>query len=180
MKKSLRLLSFVMLAAAIAVLGHPNAALAHGAEGGKSGCHLMSKSFGRLEGNLKGAYFTAAHSILKHQEKLGLTADKITAMEDLKNDIEKQLVTQNAEIKVVELDLKNELGKEKVNAETVNRLVDQKFELEKAQTKNLLSALIKLKGMLTPEQTAQLKDLSKSSKTHHHFFNRNKDKEKSE
>lgn len=156
MKKTLNLLSFAVIVTGILITQIPSAFADHG--GGHSGCKFMSKFLGKSQGDLKDIYFGTAHSILKNKENLGLTEDKVTAIKDMKHEMKKQIVTQKAEIEVVELEINKELSQSTIDEEKVNRLVDQKYDLKKTQTKNLVEALTKLKGMLTPEQAAQLKD----------------------
>lgn len=47
----------------------------------------------------------------------------------------------------------------------INKLIDEKYELEKARAKSLVKAYAELKGILTEEQKKRLKDLHKKCKT---------------
>lgn len=106
-----------------------------------------------------------AHFYLENKEKLGLTDEQITAIKDLKLKVKKSLVMMEAEIEVAALDTKAALYKDSINLESVNTLIDNKYELKKAKAKSLVAAYAELKSILTEKQKAKLKELYKEHKT---------------
>ena len=114
--------------------------------------------FGYGDG-LDGMFFMKAHFILKNGEELGLSEDKVKAIKNLKLETKKMLIKQDAEVEIVRLDIMAKLHDYPVDVDQVNKLVDQKYELKKAKTKNLVEAIAKLKGTLTKDQYDKLHKL---------------------
>ena len=120
-------------------------------------------------GGLDQIFFGKAHFILENQSELGLTDDKVEAIKTLKTDTMKSLIKQNADIAIACIDIKSALHQYPIDTTAVNKLVDQKYEFKKAQTKTLVDALAKLKGTLTQEQYDKLKEIwgGKEKEKHH-------------
>lgn len=113
-------------------------------------------------GGMDQMLFGKAHFILGNRAELGLTDEKVEAIKALKLETEKALIKQNAEIKVVCLDIKAALHAAPTDVKAVNALIDQKYELKKAKAKSLVEAVAKLKSLLTKEQTEKLHTLFKT------------------
>ncbi|MFA6600979.1 MAG: hypothetical protein WCU74_08220 [Candidatus Omnitrophota bacterium] len=107
-----------------------------------------------------------AHFMMENAQELGLTDDKVEEIRKLKFETKKALVRQNAEIEVLGLDIMEKLHQDAIDVEAVNKLVDQKYELEKAQAKSLVGVLAKLKSQLSPEQAVKMRELWKSGSKH--------------
>lgn len=137
-----------------------SAVAAHAGHGFKSG-HKFGPGEGKSDECGK-MFFMKAHFIEENQARLGLAADKIEAIKNLKLETQKMMVKQDAEIKVADLDIKSKLHDFPIDVEAVNKLVDQKYELKKAEEKNLVEALAKLKSSLSKDQYDKLKELKKS------------------
>ena len=105
--------------------------------------------------------YTRAH------EELGLSEDKVDAIKNLKLETEKVLIKQNAEIEVVGIDMMAELHRYPVDVDKVNKLVDRKYELKKAEAKSLVEAIAKLKGALTKDQYDKLHKLLEACEKGH-------------
>ncbi len=117
---------------------------------------------------LDGMFFMKAHAILENHDELGLSEDAVKAIKSLKLETKKALIRQDAEIEVVDLDIKTKLHDYPVEVEAVDKLVDQKYELKKAKAKNLVEALAKLKGALTKDQYDKLHKLWESREKGEH------------
>lgn len=110
-------------------------------------------------GGLDQMFFMKAHFILANQEELELTDDKVAAIKALKIETKKSLIKQNADIAIACIDIQSALHQYPIDTAAVNTLVDQKYDLKKAQAKTLVDALAKLKGTLTQEQYDKLKEI---------------------
>ena len=77
------------------------------------------------------------------------------------------LIKQNAEIEVLALDIESKMHDYQIDADAVKKLVAQKYELKKAQAQGLVEAIAKLKGNLTKDQYAKLKQMWEEGKKEH-------------
>lgn len=115
-------------------------------------------------GKLEKIFFMKAHFILENQEELGLAEDKVQAVKQLKLETKKALIRQNADLEIVSLDVMSELHEYPVDVKALNALLDRKFELKKADAKNMVAAIAQLKETLTPDQYAKMRSLWQSAK----------------
>jgi len=111
------------------------------------------------DGDLESKFFYKAGFLLKHDEEIGLTGEQKTKVESLKMEVEKNLIRKDAEIEILGLDIKSALKADDANLEAINALVDQKYELKKQKTKDLVAAYLQLKSLLTDEQKEKKKAL---------------------
>ncbi|MFC1508082.1 Spy/CpxP family protein refolding chaperone [Candidatus Omnitrophota bacterium] len=115
-------------------------------------------------GDMEGKFYKKAMLIIANQEELGLTDAEVKKIKDLKIATKKDLITKKAEIDLIAIDIKAALWEDTVDINSVNALIDKKYELKKQKTKSLVAAYVTLKGTLTKEQTALLKGLCKKGK----------------
>ncbi len=116
------------------------------------------------EGKLESMFFYKAHAILKAQDKLELSDEQAQAIRDLKTETKKNLIRQKAEIEVLDLDIQSQLHADKPNFETLQKLIDQKYEVKKTKEKATTEAFVKLKTSLSDKQWAAFKELKKEWK----------------
>lgn len=109
--------------------------------------------------------FYKAELILRNQEELGLSDEQVERIKDLKLKARKDLIKSEAEIEIIALDINAKMMQEATDIAAINKLIDEKYELEKARAKSLVKAYAELKGILTEEQKKRLKDLHKKCKT---------------
>jgi hypothetical protein len=102
------------------------------------------------------------HVMLKNAGDIGLTPDKIEELKGLQLDTQKTLIQQKADMKVINLDIREKLRAPQVDVNEVYTLVDRKYEIKKTGDKMLVDAIVKTKGLLTQEQMDKLKELWKS------------------
>jgi Spy/CpxP family protein refolding chaperone len=100
-----------------------------------------------------------AHFIVENAAELGLGEDKVDAIKNLQLETKKMTIRQDAEIEITCLEAMTKLHAYPIDVDAVNKLVDQKYDLKKTETKNLVAAIAKLKGMLTKEQYDKLHTL---------------------
>lgn len=109
-------------------------------------------------------FMMKAHALLENQKELGLSADQVKTIKDLKLQMEKDSIRQKADQEIFQLDLKSKLGEDKIDVEGTNALIDKAFASSTAAAKSNLEAYAKLKNVLTPDQLAKMKDFWKNKK----------------
>ena len=137
----------------------PSPAMAHHNEGG---CPFAEE--GAFASGFEGMFFHKAHSLLDNEAELGLTDDQVQAIRGLKIEARKTLITQEAQIEVLKLDLRSLLDQDTVDTAAAGLLIDQKHEIEKAMAKDLVADFAKLKSVLTAEQRQKMKALWKEKR----------------
>ena len=145
----------IWMAAAVVVLTLGLAA------GAAFACDNGGCKLGDQKSGLESKFYCKAQFLMKNQDELGLSDDQITKIKDLKMKTKKDLIMRNAEIDVLALEIKSALYAEKVDINAVNSLVDKKYDLKKKTTKDLISACVAVKDILTKEQKDKLKALWK-------------------
>ena len=85
-------------------------------------------------------------------------------------ETKKSLIRQNAEIEIAGMDLGSKLHAYPLDVDAANKLVDQKYELQKAADKIVIDALAKLKAQLSKDQY----------ETMHSLWEQHEDKDKHE
>jgi len=108
------------------------------------GCGLEKKIFCKL------------HFALANQEKLDLSDDQVAKIRELKMSLKKDLIKRDAEIDVISVDIKSKLREDKIDKESIGKLIDQKYELKKEKAKALIDACAGLKNILSVEQNKKL------------------------
>jgi len=151
MKKAIIMICLV-LTVSVALTGTPSAFA--GSHGGKR-CGYAKKD------GLEEKFMYKAHKIMKNSDELGLSDEQVDSLRALKVAAKKNWIRQNAEIEAIAVDIKAGLYENPVDAAALHRLIDQKYELKKQKSKDLITAYAQLKAMLTEEQWKTLKDLWK-------------------
>ena len=152
-------LSVLVLGATISLSN----AYAHGARGFNQGGYC-----GGGDEGLAGMFFMKAHFILENKEALGLAEEKAEAIKQLKLETKKAMIRQNADLEIVSLDIMTELHAYPVDVKALNALLDRQYDLKKAEAKNMVVAIAKLKETLTPDQYAKMRSLWQSGEKEEH------------
>jgi Spy/CpxP family protein refolding chaperone len=132
--------------------------------GGGAQCGSNKGHGGGKQGDCAEKLMMKAHCLVMHQEELGLSDEQVEKIKALKYETKKQVIAQDAEIELAELDVKKAMWQDAIAVETVNPLVDRKFELKKEKAKMLIAAYADLQSILTAEQQKELKALKKQIK----------------
>lgn len=133
------------LSVMLVALSVSSASWAYGGRGGHCG-----KSFGG--GGLKEMFFFKAHKVLQMEKELGLSAEQVEAVKSLKLDTKKSLIRSGAELDILKIDLYSQLKKDAADTASVEKLIDQKYEIKKAKAKLIAGSYAKLKSSLTDKQ----------------------------
>lgn len=143
----------MFLAVAVMCLGLASGAYAFGHDK-KGGCH----------GEFEGKFFHKAMMLIMSETELGLTADQVKEIKDLKIKTKKDLIKLDADIKTVGVDLEAEMWKDTTDVNAMNALIDKKYDLKKQKAKSIVAATAALDNILTAEQKTKLAELKKSCK----------------
>jgi len=122
--------------------------------GMKKECHM----------NLEDKFFEKLALIMSNREELSLSEEQVAQIKDLKISSKKNLIRTDAEIDIAELDIKVKMWEDPIDTNAISVAIDKKYELKKEKDKSLVVAYTTLKGMLTEEQKAKLKELHKKCK----------------
>lgn len=114
--------------------------------------------------DLEGKFFHKAHFVLSNGDELALSEEQEEAIRELKIELKKKLIRQEAEIDIAAVDIRAELMEDTVDLESVKPLVDKKYALKKEKAYSLVEAYAELKDTLNEEQKQTLKDLWRSKK----------------
>lgn len=100
-----------------------------------------------------------AHFLLQHKDDIGLSADQVKQIQDMKLQIEKDSIHQTADMQAFMLDLDAALMNDTLDVNAGNALIDKGFAAASAAAKANLASYAKLKAILTPDQLTKMKAL---------------------
>ena len=109
------------------------------------------------------ALFRKIDFVLKHQDELGLDQSKLDAISNLKLEAKKNMIKQNADLKLLQLDIKSKMHKDSIDLQAMNGLIDQKSELEKTKEKSLAESYVKFKKLFSQSEWDKVRSLKKAS-----------------
>ncbi|MBU0549191.1 MAG: Spy/CpxP family protein refolding chaperone [Candidatus Omnitrophota bacterium] len=124
------------------------------------GCGQPRSQYEKMQNNVE----EKAYLLFKNKERLGLSDKQLEGIKDLKLKVKKDLIKMEAEIEILELDIEAATYSDVTELEAINAHIEEKYELKKVKAKYLIAAYAELKGILTEEQKAKLKDIYKSDK----------------
>ncbi|MDO8662885.1 MAG: hypothetical protein Q7K98_06680 [Candidatus Omnitrophota bacterium] len=111
---------------------------------------------------LSNKFFKMAHAIFENQAELGFSDENLRKVKDLKLDTKKSLIKVNAEVETIAVDIMSKLWDDSPDMAEIAKLLDRKYTLKKESMKELLSAFVTLKKMLSKEQLRKLHSLCKA------------------
>jgi len=107
--------------------------------------------------------FDKVRRALKSQEELGISDEQYEKLKTLKTNTKKDIIKRKAEIDIIGVDIKSKLGEDTIDTKSINKLIDQKYELKKARAKALVEAYAAFQNILTDDQKKKLKGISHKS-----------------
>jgi Spy/CpxP family protein refolding chaperone len=114
--------------------------------------------------SVKEKFFKKVKKIYLYQVELNVTDEQLDQIHDLKIALKKDLIRKKAEMDIIKVDIRSMLREDEVDVGSVNKLVDQKYEIKKTKMKKVVEAYAKLKKILSKEQMDKLKDISRDQK----------------
>lgn len=104
--------------------------------------------------------------ILKIEDKLKLNNEQISKLKAIAIKTKKQCVSDEAELKLMKIDLHELLSQDPVKIGEVDSQIDKIARQEAKMKKNCIHAKLDAKKILTPEQLKILKEHHKEEKHH--------------
>jgi hypothetical protein len=104
-----------------------------------------------------------AHAIFENHVELGFSEENLHKVKDLKINTKKSLIRSTAEIDIIAVDIMAKMWEDSPDMAEINKLIDKKFTLKKESMKELLSAFLSLKKMLSKEQLHKLHGICKAN-----------------
>lgn len=111
-----------------------------------------------------GKFMEKAHFFMSNKEEVGLSDDQVAKIKELKLAVKKIHVRQEADMKLMFLDLDAKMSEPKVDVEGINAMIDQGSAGMSASTKEVIQAYADLKSVPTQEQMEKLKAIWWSKK----------------
>lgn len=117
-------------------------------------CHKMWSKKGHEE-----MFFHKVRLALAKAAELGLSDDQVSKIKDIEYTFKKSLIKKDADIKSLCLDIKEAVGKDTVDINSVNSLIDKKYAIKADKAKEAVQACANLKKILTKDQSDKLKEM---------------------
>ena len=102
--------------------------------------------------------------MLNNKERLGLSADQVKKLEQLRDNFQKQSIRHDADLRIVELDLAALLDHDPVELSKVEGKVREAEKLRADLRIARIRAIEQAKGVLNAEQKKKLQELSLESR----------------
>ena len=125
---------------------------------GRCGKRCMSEMM-ESKMDLDDMFSHKVHFIMANAEAIGLSDEQAEKVMMMKYAVKRNLIKDDADIESLALDIKEALGKEEVDINAVNMLIDKKYSAKAKKTKEIIGACMEIKKMLTKEQYKKLKDM---------------------
>ncbi len=90
-------------------------------------------------------------------KKLGLTEEQQEKVKGMRMNAEKEKIKIEAELRIKQIDMQEQLEKKSVNEKEVSKLIDAIADLQKKMLENRIKTILALKKILTPEQQEKIK-----------------------
>ena len=112
---------------------------------------------------LSNKFFHMAHAIFENQSELGFSTENIHKVKELKINMKKSLIKATAEVETIGVDIMAKMWEDSPDMNDINKLLDKKYALKKESMRELLSAFVTLKKMLSKDQLCKLHSLCKAN-----------------
>ena len=106
---------------------------------------------------LENKFFHKLDLAIANDVKLAISDEQFEKIKMLELNTRKNLIMKRAEIAVLKIDIKLKLREDIIDKESINKLIDKKYELKKDKAKTLIDAYAQFNNILTEEQKKKLK-----------------------
>ena len=107
----------------------------------------------------------AISQMLSHKDALGLSADQVRKLEHLRDDFQRQSIRNDADSRIVELDIAGLLEKEPVEMAKIEGKIRETEKLRGDIRIARIRAIEQARAMLTADQKKKLEDLNRAMLT---------------
>lgn len=152
-----KMMFFLFLGVAVLLNSTAFAYHSNGPHGGEECSRMMHKE--KSPCPIANKFMMKTRFLLELKTDIGLTEDQVKAIKDLKLQVEKDSIRQNADMKTFMLDLHSKLVEDTVDVKETSYLIDKGFAAASTAAKLNLEAYAKLKSLLSSEQIAKMKEL---------------------
>lgn len=125
-------------------------------------CPMMHMRGSKAKMDLDDMVANKARFMLENAPKIGLSDEQVSKIKMLKIKAKKSSIKLDADIKILALDIKEAIGKDDIDINNVNSLIDKKYTLKAQKAKDMIAAKANIKKLLTKEQLKKVKDMSAS------------------
>ena len=125
------------------------------AAGGRSMCKYDSYENVGLEDK----FMDKVSFINMNKDELGVSDEQAKKIKTLKHELRKTLITKQAEIDLLALEIKSGLWEDAIDTAALSKLIAQKYELKKDKAVAIVQAYADLKKVMTKEQMDSMKKL---------------------
>ena len=100
-----------------------------------------------------------AKMFLTYQEELGLSEKQIDQIEEIKYAVKREVISKDAEIDLLKIDIKEKLYADKTDVKAIDPLIEKKYALKKEKAEYLVAQYAKIKEVLSDEQYEEAKKI---------------------
>lgn len=109
-------------------------------------------------------FYHKVHLIAKNAVELGLSDEQIQKIKTLNLNTKKSIIKSDADVELLVLDIEAGLGKDEIDVNSLNALIDKKYNLKSQEVKTLVGAYADLKKVLSKEQMKKLHEIRDKEK----------------
>jgi Spy/CpxP family protein refolding chaperone len=117
--------------------------------------------------SIKEKLFKTVRMIYHNQDELNVNDNQLNQIRELKIALKKDSIRKKAEIEIIAVDIRSLLYEDEMDVYAVSRLIDQKYEIKKANMKKVVKSFAELKHILTKEQKEKLKEVISEKREMH-------------
>ena len=104
----------------------------------------------------------AISQMLSHKDALGLSADQVRKLEQLRDDFQRQSIRNDADLRIVEIDIAELLEKEPVEMAKLEGKIREAERLRAEVRIARIRAIEQARAMLTADQKKKFEDLTRA------------------
>jgi hypothetical protein len=108
---------------------------------------------------MENKFYKKMYFILANEDEIGLSEEQKDKIYDLKYNLRKNMITKEADIEVVAIEIKQELKKDEANMSKIDTLLNQKYDMKKQKTRDSIKAYLDLKKIINDGQMEELKQI---------------------
>ena len=101
-------------------------------------------------------FFQKAYFIEAHEDPLRLSDAQLEMLRDLRREVRKRLIRENAEIEVLSIDILETIRENPVDVKAANSALENFYELQRKKSQGLIESYASLKNILNDEQYQKL------------------------
>lgn len=102
--------------------------------------------------DMEDAFSCKIYCVMANSDEIGLNAEQVEKIRALKYSVKKSIIKNNAEIDILAMDIKEALGKDDIDINAINTLIDKKYMIKAQKTKDIVAACAELKVIMTKDQ----------------------------